>query len=106
MIIRGGENISPREVENCVISHPKVSDAQVFGIPDERLGEEVCAWVIAKPGKEVSGKELRAALKGQIAHFKVPAHFRVVDEMPMTVTGKPQKFVMRDKMIEMLAAGE
>jgi len=105
MIIRGGENIYPREIEEHVIGHPKVSDAQVFGIPDERFGEEVCAWVVPKPGAEVSGEELREALKGQIAHFKVPRHFRIVDELPMTVTGKPQKFVMRDRMIEMLAAG-
>lgn len=102
MIIRGGENIYPREVEECLIRHPKVSDAQVFGIPDERLGEQVCAWVVAKPGMETSGAELREALNGQIAHFKIPAHFRVVDELPMTVTGKPQKFVMRDEMIELL----
>jgi len=105
MIIRGGENIYPREIEECVIGHPKVNDAQVFGIPDERFGEEVCAWVVPKPGMEVSGEELREALKGQIAHFKVPKHVRIVDELPMTVTGKPQKFVMRDRMIEMLAAG-
>ena len=103
MIIRGGENIYPREVEECLIRHPKVSDAQVFGIPDERLGERVCAWVVTKPGTEVSEAELHETLKGQVAHFKVPTHVRVVDELPMTVTGKPQKFVMRDKMIESLA---
>ena len=105
MIIRGGENIYPREVEEYVISHPKVSDAQVFGIPDERLGEEVCAWVITKTGMEVSGEELQEALRGQIAHFKIPKHIRVVDELPMTITGKPQKFVMREKMMDMLADG-
>ena len=105
MIIRGGENIYPREVEEYLIRHPRVSDVQVFGIPDEKFGEQVCAWVIAKPGMELSGEELREALKGQIAHFKIPAHFRIVDELPMTVTGKPQKFVMRDRMIEMLSAG-
>ena len=104
MIIRGGENIYPREVEECMLRHPEVRDAQVFGIPDEKLGEQVCAWVVAKPGTEISGEELREALKGHIAHFKVPRHVRVVDELPMTITGKPQKFVMRDKMIEMLAA--
>ncbi len=105
MIIRGGENIYPREVEEYVISHPKVSDAQVFGIPDERLGEEVCAWVITKTGMEVSGEELQEALRGQIAHFKIPKHIRVVDELPMTITGKPQKFVMRERMMDMLAEG-
>ena len=102
MIIRGGENIYPREVEECMTRHPKVSDAQVFGIPNERLGEEVCAWVVAKPGAEISVEELRETLQGQIAHFKVPRHVRVVDHLPMTITGKPQKFVMRDRMIEML----
>ncbi|MGI3187153.1 AMP-binding protein [Nioella aestuarii] len=102
MIIRGGENIYPREIEEYLIRHPKVGDVQVFGIPDETFGEEVCAWAIAKPGMELTEDELRDALAGQIAHFKIPRHFRIVDELPMTITGKPQKFVMRDKMIEML----
>ena len=102
MIIRGGENIYPREVEEYLIRHPKVSDVQVFGIPDDKFGEQVCAWVIAKPGEDLSADELRAFTKGQIAHFKVPKHIRLVDELPMTITGKPQKFVMRDKMVEML----
>ncbi len=103
MIIRGGENIYPREIEEFLIRHPKVSDVQVFGIPDEKFGEEVCAWVIAKPGVELAGEELRAFCQGQIAHFKIPRHVRVVDELPMTITGKPQKFVMREKMVESLA---
>lgn len=102
MIIRGGENIYPREIEEYLIRHPKVSDVQVFGIPDEKFGEEVCAWVIAKPGMDLTEDELQGALKGQIAHFKIPRHFRIVNELPMTITGKPQKFVMRDKMMEML----
>ncbi len=102
MIIRGGENIYPREIEEYLIRHPKISDAQVFGIPDEKFGEEVCAWVIAKLGQTIESAELRDFLKGQIAHFKVPRHIRVVDEIPMTITGKPQKFVMRDKMLELL----
>ena len=104
MIIRGGENIYPREIEEYLILHPRVSDAQVFGIPDEKLGETVCAWVVAKPGMDISADELREALGGQIAHFKVPAHIHFVDELPMTVTGKPQKFVMREKMQALLAA--
>ena len=103
MIIRGGENIYPREIEEYLIRHPKVSDVQVFGIPDTRMGEEVCAWVIAKPDSELAEDELRTFLEGQIAHFKIPRHVRIVDELPMTITGKPQKFVMRDRMIEMLA---
>ncbi|WP_299669012.1 AMP-binding protein [uncultured Ruegeria sp.] len=102
MIIRGGENIYPREIEEYLMRHPKVSDVQVFGIPNEKFGEEVCAWAIAKPGKDLTEAELRDAIEGQIAHFKVPRYIRIVDELPMTITGKPQKFVMRDKMVEML----
>lgn len=104
MIIRGGENIYPREIEEYLMRHPKVSDVQVFGVPDEKFGEEVCAWAIAKPGVDLTEDELRASLQGQIAHFKIPRHFRVVTELPMTITGKPQKFVMRDKMVEDLAS--
>ena len=102
MIIRGGENIYPREIEEFLIRNPKVNDAQIFGIPDEKYGEVVCAWVIAKPGVEVDESELREFCQEQISHFKIPAHFRFVEEFPMTITGKPQKFVMRDKMVEML----
>ena len=102
MIIRGGENIYPREIEEYLMRHPKVSDVQVFGIPDDKFGEEVCAWAISKPGMDLTADDLRNALKGQIAHFKIPRHFRIVDELPMTITGKPQKFVMRDEMVKML----
>ena len=102
MIIRGGENIYPREIEAYLMRHPLVSDVQVFGIPDEKLGEVVCAWVTAKPGETLNEKQLSEFCQGQIAHFKVPRHIRIVDEIPMTVTGKPQKFVMRDKMLELL----
>ena len=104
MIIRGGENVYPREIEEYLIRHPKVSDVQVFGIPDEKYGEEVCAWAIAKPGADLAEDELRGFMKGRIAHFKIPKHVRIVDELPMTISGKPQKFVMRDKMVEMLSA--
>lgn len=102
MIIRGGENIYPREIEEYLFRHPKVSEVQVFGIPDEKFGEEVCAWVVPKAGETLTEDELRAFCQGQIAHFKIPRHFRVVDGLPMTITGKPQKFVMRDQMVEML----
>ncbi|MCH1483692.1 MAG: AMP-binding protein, partial [Alphaproteobacteria bacterium] len=102
MIIRGGENIYPREIEEYLIRHPKVSDVQVFGIPDEKFGEEVCAWAIAKPGADLTEDELRVSLQGQIAHFKIPKHIQIVEEIPMTITGKPQKFVMRDKMLALL----
>ncbi len=103
MIIRGGENIFPREIEEQLIRHPKVSSAQVFGVPDERFGEEVCAWAIAKPEVELAEHELRNYLTGRIAHFKIPRHIRVVEEIPMTITGKPQKFVMRERMAELLS---
>ncbi|WP_299873570.1 AMP-binding protein [uncultured Sulfitobacter sp.] len=102
MIIRGGENIYPREIEEFLFGHPDVSEVQVFGIPDARLGEEVCAWIVPKAGRSVDPDAMRAFCQGQIAHFKVPRHFRQVDELPMTITGKPQKFVMRDRMIEEL----
>ena len=105
MIIRGGENIYPREIEEFLFSHPEVSEVQVFGVPDTRLGEEVCAWVVAPKGGEVTSEALRTFCAGQIAHFKVPRHIRIVDELPMTITGKPQKFVMRDRMIEELSSG-
>ncbi len=104
MIIRGGENIHPREIEEFLFRHPKVSVVQVFGVPDAKYGEAVCAWVIVRPGTELSEEELRDHCRDRIAHFKVPKHFRFVDEMPMTITGKPQKFVMRNRMIKELDA--
>ena len=106
MIIRGGENIYPREIEEYLFRHPRISDVQVFGIPDDHLGEEVCAWAVAKPGTELSGQEIRDFCRGQIAHFKIPKHVRIVTELPMTVTGKPQKFVMRNQMSALLGAGK
>lgn len=102
MIIRGGENIYPREIEDYLFRHPKISEVQVFGIPDEKFGEEVCAWAVPKPGETLTPDELRTFCQGQIAHFKIPRHFRVVEALPMTITGKPQKFVMRDMMVEEL----
>ena len=105
MIIRGGENIYPREIEEFLFSHPDVSEVQVFGVPDTRLGEEVCAWVVAQKGRDVRPEALRTFCEGQIAHFKVPCHIRIVNELPMTITGKPQKFVMRDRMIDELSSG-
>jgi fatty-acyl-CoA synthase len=96
MIIRGGENIYPREIEEFLYTHPAISDVAVFGLPDERLGEIVCAWVRLKPGHDLSGEDVRAYCKERIAHYKVPAHVRIVEEFPLTVTGKIQKFRMRD----------
>ncbi|MDW4499687.1 AMP-binding protein [Sulfitobacter sp. D35] len=104
MILRGGENIYPREIEEFLYTHPDVAQAQVFGIPDDRLGEVVCAWIVAKPGRSPNADDIRAFCKTNIAHFKVPLHVRFKKELPMTVTGKPQKFIMRDAMVAELAA--
>ncbi len=99
MICRGGENIYPREVEEFLYTHASISQVQVFGIPDDKYGEITCAWIIPKGDVEVSEQEIIDFCKGQIAHFKVPAHVRFKQELPMTVTGKPQKFLMRDEMM-------
>ncbi len=103
MIIRGGENIYPREIEEFLYTHPAVQDVQVFGIPDDRMGEEVCAWVLLRTDEQADEGQIRAFCKGQIAHYKVPRYIRFVAEYPMTVTGKIQKFVMRDMMKDELA---
>jgi fatty-acyl-CoA synthase len=103
MIIRGGENVYPREVEEFLFTHPAVSEVQVFGIPDRKYGEQVCAWIKLRPGHSPSDEDIRAFCKDKIAHFKVPRHVRFVDEIPMTVTGKPQKFKMREAMVAELS---
>ncbi|MFJ4065771.1 fatty acid CoA ligase family protein [Pseudomonas sp. NPDC089996] len=105
MIIRGGENIYPRELEEFFFTHPAVADVQVIGVPCSRYGEEIVAWVRLHPGHTASEDELREYAKARIAHFKVPRYFRFVDEFPMTVTGKVQKFRMREISIEELATG-
>lgn len=102
MVIRGGENIYPREIEEFLYLHPKVQDVQVVGVPDIKYGEELCAWVIVKPGMVLSEDEVREFCKGKIAHYKVPRYIRFVSAFPMTVTGKIQKFKIRDEMIELL----
>ncbi len=102
MVIRGGENIYPREVEEFLYTHPKVQDVQVVGVPDQRYGEELCAWVVVRPGAQLSEDELKAFCKGQIAHYKVPKYVRFVEGFPMTVTGKIQKFKIREAMIDEL----
>jgi len=102
MLIRGGENIYPREIEEFLFQHPKIQSVQVFGVPDAKYGEEVCAWVTLRPGEQMTEEELREYCQGRIAHYKVPRYVRFVDEMPMTVTGKVQKFVMRERMVEEL----
>ena len=99
MMIRGGENLYPREIEELLYTHPKVADVQVVGLPDKRYGEELCAWITLQPGETADEAEIRAFCTGQIAHQKIPRYIRFVDEFPMTVTGKVQKFLIREKMI-------
>jgi fatty-acyl-CoA synthase len=102
MLIRGGENIYPREIEEFLFRHPKIQSVQVFGVPDPKYGEEVCAWIVLRAGEQATAEEVQEFCRGQIAHYKVPKYIRFVDELPMTVTGKVQKFVMRERMIEEL----
>ena len=102
MVIRGGENIYPREIEEFLYRHPAIQDVQVFGVPDQRFGEELCAWIKVRAGMTLTADEVKAFCKDQIAHYKVPRHIQFVDEFPMTVTGKMQKFIMREKMTEAL----
>lgn len=102
MIIRGGENIYPREVEEYLYTHPEIAEAQIFGIPDKKYGEQVCAWVQLHTGSELSHQDIREYCQGQITHFKIPKYIKIVETFPMTVTGKMQKFVMRDAMREEL----
>ena len=107
MIIRGGENIYPREIEEFLYTHPAVQDVQVFGVPDEKFGEEVCAWIILRADSDnINADAITAFCKGQIAHYKVPHYIRFVEAYPMTVTGKIQKFVMREQMREELTLSE
>jgi fatty-acyl-CoA synthase len=102
MIIRGGENIYPREIEDYLFTHPKVAEVAVFGVPDEYYGEQVMAWVQLHSGESCSEEELREFCKGNVAHFKIPTYIWFVDEFPMTVTGKLQKFRMREIAVEKL----
>ena len=97
MVIRGGENVYPREIEEYLLTHPEVMDAQVVGVPDERYGEEVCAWVVLREGATATEDALRDYCRGRIAHYKVPRYVRVVAGFPMTVTGKVQKYLMRQE---------
>ena len=102
MVIRGGENVYPREIEEYLYPHPKISDAQVIGVPDSRYGEELCVWIIIRSGETLTEDEVRAFCKGQIAHYKIPRYIKFVEDFPMTITGKVQKFAMRDAMIQEL----
>ena len=102
MIIRGGENVYPREIEEFLYTNPKVADVQVIGVPDQRFGEEIMAWVLLRAGQEATEEEIRDFCRGRIAHYKVPRYVKFVSEFPMTVTGKIQKYVMRDVSIKEL----
>ncbi len=102
MLIRGGENIYPREIEELLYRHPKIQEAQVFGVPDEKYGEEICAWIVLQGKQTATEEEIKSFFKGQIAHYKIPRYIRFVESVPMTVTGKAQKFVMREKMMAAL----
>lgn len=102
LVIRGGENVYPREVEEFLYRHPKIQDVQVFGVPDAKYGEELCAWIRIREGETLTAEEVRGFCDGQIAHQKIPRYIRFVDAFPMTVTGKIQKFRMRQAMEEEL----
>jgi fatty-acyl-CoA synthase len=106
MVIRGGENIYPREIEEFLYRHPKVQDVQVIGVPDIKYGEELCAWVRLKSGQAATPEEIREFCKGQIAHYKIPRYVKFVDGFPMTVTGKIQKYLMREEMKKELGLAE
>jgi len=99
MVIRGGENIYPREIEEFLYTHPDIEDVQVIGVPDARYGEELCAWVKLRAGSELTEQRVREYCTGKIAHYKVPRYVRFTGEFPMTVTGKVQKFRMRETSI-------
>jgi fatty-acyl-CoA synthase len=109
MLIRGGENVYPREIEEFLFGHPKVQAVQVFGVPDPKYGEEICAWIVPKPGQPLTEAEIKDHCRECIAHYKVPRYVRILNDMsqlPMTVTGKAQKFVMRQRMVDELGLSE
>jgi fatty-acyl-CoA synthase len=106
MVIRGGENVYPREIEEFLYRHPKVQAVQVCGVPDVKFGEEVCAWIQLKPGISCTPEEVREFCQNQIAHYKIPRYIRFVTEFPMTITGKVQKFAMREHMLRELGLSE
>ena len=106
MVIRGGENVYPREIEEFLYRHPAVQDVQVVGVPDPKYGEELCAWIKLRDGQAATPDDIREFCRGQIAHYKIPRHIRFVDAFPMTITGKVQKFVMRQQSIADLGLSE
>ena len=98
MVIRGGENVYPREIEEFLYGHPKIQDVQVIGVPDQKYGEEICAWIVPKPGVTLTADDVRAFCEARIARYKVPRYVKLVDAFPLTVTGKVQKYLMREQM--------
>jgi len=103
MVIRGGENVYPREVEEFLYTHPNIEDAQVIGVPDDKYGEELCAWIRMKPGRPpLDAEAVRAFAAGKLAHYKIPRYVHVVDEFPMTITGKVRKVDMREETVKLL----
>ena len=106
LVIRGGENVYPREVEEFLYRHPKVQDVQVVGVPDPKYGEELCAWICLRAGQTATPDEIREFCRGQIAHYKIPRHIRFVEAFPMTITGKVQKYLMRQQSIAELGLAE
>jgi len=102
MVIRGGENVYPREIEEFLYTHPDIEDVQVIGVPDLKYGEELCAWVRLRPGAAITAEQVREFCTGKIAHYKIPRYVRVTGEFPMTVTGKVQKFRMRETSVSEL----
>ena len=106
MIIRGGENVYPREIEEYLYRHPDVVEVQVIGVPDSRYGEEIVAWVQLRAGAELDADDIKGYCRGQIAHYKIPRYIKFTDEFPMTITGKIQKYLMREQSIEELSLGE
>jgi fatty-acyl-CoA synthase len=106
-VIRGGENVYPREIEEFLYTHPDVLDAQVIGVPDARYGEELCAWIKVRDGAEpLDADKVRAFAAGKLAHYKIPRYVVLVDDFPMTVTGKVRKVEMREKSVQILDLGE
>ena len=106
MVIRGGENVYPREIEEFLYRHKKIADVQVIGVPDRKYGEELCAWVKLRPGETATAEEIQEFCRGQIAHYKIPRYIRFVNAFPMTVTGKVQKFMMRAETMRELGLAE
>jgi fatty-acyl-CoA synthase len=102
LVIRGGENVYPREIEEFLMGHPDIADVQVIGVPDERYGEELMAWIVTRGGAELDREAVAEYCRGRIAHYKVPRYVQCVSEFPMTVTGKVMKFKLREQAMERL----